>query len=81
MGRSVVDDELVQERWFFVGAHFDVGALGAPVTSELVGCGPWHERVVSVAVDHDPTDKPRMARITKRDIYDLICNAESAVRT
>src|SRR3984957_8006876 len=38
--QPVIDDELVEEGWFLVAAEFHVGALGAPVAAELVGCGP-----------------------------------------
>lgn len=47
----MVDDELVEERWFLVDAEFDIGALSAPVAAELVGRGPRHQRIVPVAVD------------------------------
>jgi hypothetical protein len=32
-GQPVVDDELVEERWFLIGPELDVGTLGAPVAA------------------------------------------------
>src|SRR6201990_977094 len=42
--QPVIDDELVEEWRFLVRAEFHVGALCAPVATELIGRGPWQDR-------------------------------------